>query len=78
MNEYDAQEAKLIEVPKGMATFQAELRHFQQERGCAVVGIRTGQMSALVLLVRALGLPISVWSDSSVRDGHLVLVGGES
>ena len=57
MDEYAEQEAKLIEVPKGVATFQAELRHFQQERGCAVVGIRTGQMGDMGLLVRALGLP---------------------
>lgn len=78
MDEYAEQEAKLIEVPKGVATFQAELRHFQQERGCAVVGIRTGQMGDMGLLVRALGLPISVWSDLSVRDGYVVLVGGES
>lgn len=79
MDEYEEQEAKLIPVPAGVATFQAELRRFQQERGCSVVGIRAGQIATgnmLVLLIRMLGLGISVWTDSSVRDGHVVLVGG--
>jgi len=70
---------KLIEAPAGVATLRAELRRFEEERGLPVAGVmvkRPEMFKSLSRILAWMGVALPVWYDSTVRDGHVVLVGG--
>jgi len=74
----EEEEAKLIAMPRGLEELRIEVRRFEEERGCELVGIRVQRGRFLEMCLMASWLEREeVWVrlDPKVREGHVVLVG---
>jgi len=75
----DEVEAKLLQIPRGIAAMAAEARWFEEERGCPVVEVRVRaeEFLGVCRLMGEAGLvEIRVRVEKELRLGHVRLVGG--
>ncbi len=71
------QERKLLRIPRGVGNLQAEVRVFEEERGCSMREILVNQ-DGFIQVLRLVGLAglmeVRVHLQE-VREGHMVLGG---
>lgn len=73
-----AQERKLLRIPRGVGNLRAEVRVFEEERGCPVQEMlvaRDGFLQVLRLVGLAGLVEVKVHVEHAVREGHVIFVG---